>query len=297
MKKKWVINLNDVPANSTIERFILLNTDIKKQIELFSKRHDPNYLSLPLEFDLEKLNRELIEAKHQVGTFSFKYSGRTTDFESYQSTALTWNPEAIDRLSDNPHQSALGSTKYNNGNSQFYENYGADKNTYGDTYSFNKRTPISETGRLKTFLDTFKRSLIRSRISIIKAQSPESLELKYLWHQDESVFINLRVNVPTQSNDNYVIQFLEENPGAEAQISEFTLEPGKAYVYNTQKFHRPYCKNLNDTDRINIICGVSPWFDYNQETNQWVSNEFYGEMHPFDMFLQGHISSAFGKLK
>lgn len=296
MKKKWVINLDEIPADSTVEKFIVTNTDILKYIQHFSTKRDTDYLSLPLEFDTTGLNQAIIEAQKNVGSFSFKYYGRETDFESYKSTALTWNPRAVDNLSDNPHQAALGSTKYNNGNSQFYEHHGADKNTYADTYSFNQRTPAANSGLIKEFLDTFKRSLIRSRISVIKAQHPETQDLKYLWHQDESVFINMRVNIPTQSNEHYVIQLLENSSG-EATISEFSLTPGNAYIYNTQKLHRPYCKELNETDRINLICGVSPWFDYNQETNQWISNDFYGEMHPFDMFLQGHISSAFGKLK
>lgn len=297
MKKKWVINLADIPADSTVEKFIVTKTDIQKHIQHLSAGYNTDYLSLPINFDCKKLNQDIIEAQKSSGAFPFKYQGRETDFTSYQSTALTWNPEVIDSLSDNPHQAALGSTKYNNGNSQFYEYHGADKNTYADTYSFNKKTPIAKSGMIKEFLDTFKRSLIRSRISIIKAQHPESLDLKYLWHQDESIFINMRVNIPTQSNENYVIQLLENSASEEASISEFSLVPGNAYIYNTQKLHRPYCKQLNDIDRINLICGLSPWFDYNEETNQWVSNEFYGEMHPFDMFLQGHISTAFGKLK
>lgn len=296
MKKKWVINIDDIPADSTVEKFILHNTDIQKQIKHFEKKYQSDYLSLPIDFQLKELKQELAESIANSGTFAFKYEGRTSNYESYQSVALTWNPNAIDRLSDNPHQSALGSSKYSDGNSSFYESHGADKNTYADTYSFNQRTPISQSGHLKLLLDNFKRSLIRSRISIIKAQQPETQDIKYLWHKDESIFINLRVNIPIQSNENYVIQFLDDKNSFEPLISEFVLEADMAYIYNTQKLHRPYCKKLNDLDRINIICGVSPWFDYHHENHQWVSNEFYGEIHPYEMFLKGHISKSIGRL-
>ena len=294
MKKKWIIKLSDVPQNCTVEKYILNSTDIRNNILNLGSSSKPDYLSATLNFDYNELLNEVRESLKQYGSFYFNYKGRESQFTSYLSTALTWNPQSIDSLSNDPHQSSLGSSKYSAGNSTDYENIDAEKNSYADTYSFNKRTPISEIGLLNNLLNSFERTIIRSRISVIKANEIESTNIKYLWHQDESIFINLRVNIPVQSSENYVIQFLDEVDSV-AKISEIELAPGKAYVYDTQKYHRPFCKKISNLDRINIICGVSPWFDYHSESNSWHSNEFYGEVHPFDMFQEGHISPLISK--
>jgi hypothetical protein len=51
-----------------------------------------------------------------------------------------------------------------------------------------------------------------------------------------------------------------------------------------------YCKKLSPVDRLHLVYGVSPWFDYNREEQIWESNEFYGEVHPFEMLAQGYVS-------
>lgn len=288
MKKKWIINIDEVPQNITIEKFIRHLTDINKHIENL-KSTQPDYLSLSIDTPIDTLKKDLLLALKEINSYSFEYKGREEKFESYVSTSLTYNPQAIDNISHDPHQSGLGSKLYSEGSSDFYEASMAQKNTYADTYSYFKRTPLSHRGEIKNLLDSFERTLIRSRISIIKSGLSESTDLKYLWHKDESIFLNLRINIPIQSNENYVIQMIDDQR-ADAEIIEFELKTGKAFIYDTQKLHRPLCKNLNATDRINMICGVSPWFDYHNEQNAWISNEYYGEMHPFDMFMQGKIS-------
>lgn len=288
MKKKWIINIDEVPDNTTIEKFIRNQTDINKHIENL-KSDKPDYLSLPIQFSIESLKNNVSNSLKDIASYSFEYKGREERFESYVSTSLTYNSRAIDNLSNDPHQSGLGSKLYSEGSSNFYEATSAQKNTYADTYSYVERTPLAHCSEVKKILDSFERTLIRSRISIIKSGASESTGLKYLWHKDESVFMNLRVNIPIESNENYVIQIIDEQK-TDSEIHEFQLIPGNAFVYDTQKLHRPLCKMLNSTDRVNMICGVSPWFDYKVEQRAWVSNEYFGELHPFDMFLQAKIS-------
>ncbi len=288
MKKKWIINIDEVPQNITIEKFIRTLTDINKHIEHL-KSKTPDYLSVPINFSIEALRSDLLSALKDIASYSFEYKGREEKFESYVSTSLTYNPSAIDNISSDPHQSGLGSKLYSEGSSNFYEATAAQKNTYADTYSYFERTPLSNHGEIKILLDSFERTLIRSRVSIIKSGLSESTDLKYLWHKDESIFLNLRVNIPIQSNENYVIQMIDDQK-SDSEIIEFQLKTGNAFIYDTQKLHRPLCKTLNTTDRINMICGVSPWFDYHEEQKAWISNDYYGELHPFDMFMQGQIS-------
>ena len=36
---------------------------------------------------------------------------------------------------------------------------------------------------------------------------------------------------------------------------------------------------------------VLGWFDFDQDSQTYYANEFYGEMHPFDMLAKGHVIS------
>jgi hypothetical protein len=291
VKKTWVIKISDVPANSTIEKFILSNTDILDQIQNFDPHIYSHEKTVKFSFKFNELIADTEEAIQRFGVFPFHYKEGTKVFSSYLSSSLTWNPKAIDSVSADPHRSTLGSSHYQSGNSDFYEKIDALKNSYADSYGFLERTPLANFKSIKTLLDSFERTLIRSRLSVLKAESEESTKLNYLWHKDESIFLNLRINIPVISNENYVIQYID----ASEEIKEFQLQPGKAYCYNTQLLHRPFCKNLNSSDRINIICGISPWFDYCPDSKTWSSNEHYGVTHPFDMLKNQCISPYFGE--
>lgn len=89
------------------------------------------------------------------------------------------------------------------------------------------------------------------------------------------------------------MQILKEEEGETLQFDEFFMETGRAYVYDTHKFHRAVCKKIEKFDRIHMICGVSPWFDFDESTQCWKSNEYYGKIHPFDMLKEGLVSPVF----
>jgi hypothetical protein len=38
-----------------------------------------------------------------------------------------------------------------------------------------------------------------------------------------------------------------------------------------------------------VILGFNPWFDWVAEEQAWVSNEYYGKIHPLDMLTEGLI--------
>lgn len=285
--KKWIIPLVDIPANTTVERYIFDNTDLADQIKKFNKKKP---LATKIDFNFKALQEDVVNALRDVQLYSFSYSKSQNKLDSYQSCSLTWNPLAIDKISNDPHQASLGSSIYSFGSASLCQSQPTLKNSYADSYSFIERTPIANSRSIKDFLDSFKRTLIRSRISKICANSPETTSPEYSWHNDESIFTNLRVNIPIISNEHYAIQIMDRASEFQVSIDELSLIPGSAYAYDTELLHRPYCKKLNDVDRINMVCGVSPWFDYKKTENAWVSNEFYGELHPFDILAQGHIS-------
>lgn len=291
MVNKWVIKLQDVPANSTIENFIISNTDINEQIKKFTD-YNSHYIKIPLHFNVEELATDTIAALADIKMYPFQYKDVEKVFNSYLSASLTSNPDSIDKLSDDPHQSTLGSTRFAHGSADYYSTNPGERNSYADTLAFSQRTPLSQYKSLGKFIDSFKRTLVRSRVSKILGSDQESTHQSYLWHKDESIFLNLRINIPVQSSLDYVIQVMSEDPQDPYQLKleEFALLPGYAYAYNTQLPHRPFCKKQNSLERINIICGISPWFDFDSMEGVWRSNDFYGQVHPFDMLKNGLIT-------
>lgn len=291
VKGKWIIPLENIPADTVIHQYILQNTDIQNQIARFDNYQSADYIECPIHVNMDLLEASVKEGLKKFGQHQFAYKDQTKILKSYLSTSLTFNPDAIDKISDDPHKATLGSTQLQFGSASEYDNTKTARNTYNDTLAFKELTPLAQFAEIKNFLSTFKRTLIRSRISSVMAGMDEATKLDFGWHNDENIFLNLRVNIPIQTSANYLIQILSGS-AQDAQISEFELKRNFAYVYNTQKYHRPYCKQLDSLDRINMICGISPWFDYDLASKAWISNEYYGEMHPFDMFQKGHITSA-----
>lgn len=288
---KWVIPLSQIPDDIAIHYYLYQKTDIQEKIALFRNHKLPDFLALPLSVDFPLLEASVKEAIDLYGLHRFLYSSEMNDAQSYVSSSLTWNPQAIDKVSDNPHLATLGSSKLKFGSASQYEGKSTERNTYNDTFSFKEKTPFANHGAIKKLLDSFQRTLVRSRVSTILAGSEEATKMDFCWHNDELVFINLRVNIPIQTSPNYVIQIISGSQDESLNITEFELKKQFAYVYDTNKYHRPFCKKLDTVDRINMICGVSPWFDFDDESQSWVSNEFYGELHPFEMFKEGHIST------
>lgn len=156
------------------------------------------------------------------------------------------------------------------------------KNGYFDTYGFRKLTKAAKHGALGDLLTKkFKRSLVRSRVAIVNAQAWMPKMKDYMWHYDEPLYLNLRINVPLTTTNNYVFEIKD--------VGEFQFIPGYSYCWDTTIVHRVFARLPEKSTRTNLVIGSSPWFDYNEEQNAYVSNEFYGEMHPFDMLVNGHI--------
>lgn len=291
VRGKWVIQLDKISNETVIHNYILEHTDFRVKIDSFKNFKTSDYLSLPLNFNIDSLKKSVEEAIDIYGLHAFSYQGHKTEENAYISASLTYNPDAIDKISDNPHEATLGSTSMGYGSASLYSKELSKRNTYTDSMSFVVRTPFSLHGEIKNLLDSFQRTLVRSRVSVLKGSREEAKKFNFGWHNDELVFTNLRVNIPVISSPDFVIQVISGMTDDQIQITEFGLEPGKAYVYDTNKNHRPTVKKTTDANRVNLICGVSPWFDFDKENKVWISNEYYGELHPFEMFSQGYISN------
>ena len=101
---------------------------------------------------------------------------------------------------------------------------------------------------------------------------------------EKTVFENLRINIPIKTDETFMFQLLGKPPEH--------LEYGNMYSWDTNLAHRVFPTTDDVNRRVHLVLGFSPWFDYNEEEDSWTSNEFFGELHPIDMLLNGHVHDS-----
>lgn len=147
------------------------------------------------------------------------------------------------------------------------------KNTYSDAMSFNKLSPACNQGYLGEIFNSIPRTLVRGRIVTMKHGNLH-------WHRDEHIYINFRINIPLYLDTSTIIK---------TKTSRMVMHPGYMYSWDTGE---PHCVERVREDvqkRVNIVFGISPWFDWNEEDQSWESNQYYGEVHPIDMLHEGFL--------
>jgi hypothetical protein len=158
-------------------------------------------------------------------------------------------------------------------------------NSHYDTYALSYRTPASQFEYLGKFLDSCKRTMIRSAVRIIYADRPGQVGEEKLagvrWHRDESMFENLRVNIPLVTDPIFVL----EQQGYPPEH----LEAGYAYSWNTDLLHCAYATEKLPKHRIHLMLGFSCWWDFDEASGTWTQNEFFGQKHPKDMLIDGDV--------
>ena len=293
------IALAAVPEAKTFMHYVRDRSDYARLCESVRPARDyPGLLALRLPADyVEKLRAAALRAIGRYGVHGWLSSQGRITAGAYDSMSLTYNPDLQDPEITDVHQSTLGTSV--NRQDEFY--YGTTrkvtvlKNSYFDTYGFRVQTPAARTGFLGEFLDACKLSLIRSRLSILRSGSGRRLPFSFGWHRDESVFENLRVNIPLVGSPEYLLQIEQrrEKPAARSRsmITRY-MEPGYAYVWDTHKPHRVYEAKRSAIDRVNLVLGFSSWFDYDAKRDAWRPNEHYGRKHPFDIVCEGGLHPA-----
>jgi hypothetical protein len=239
-----------------------------------------------LNYPVGALQQAAEQALTQYGSYGWLSSqGRSRS--SYQSLSLTHNPNICDPAVTE-FNSTLGSSFIGN-QSFFYGNVrtwlklrGRMKNSYYDSYAFNQPNTVARE-QFGEFFGHFKRTLIRSRMSVIRAHALDSANPDYLLHRDEPVYENIRINIPLTQSPKHYLQYRGQ---------DINLKLGQAYTWDTNQPHRVH--GIDGTDRINLVLGFSPWFDYDAEQQAWASNEYYGECHPIEMVQQGWVSNIVG---
>lgn len=231
-----------------------------------------------------------VESKYQPVSFASS-SGKGDG--SYENVSLAYNSAHA----GDPHHSTLGSTQIAMrdlyyANDRSIADVGTLRDSYYDTYGFRHPTPAAreELGFLTSRL---KRSLIRSRLSIIRKGHAAPSTFSWGWHKDEPVFENLRINIHVTDSDLHRIQIMREDrmPTTpwDAAIAEHRFEVGYGYSWDTHLPHRACAVEAPSYDRAAIVLGVSPWFDYDADADEWRPNEFFGRKHPLQMLLDGDV--------
>jgi hypothetical protein len=247
------------------------------------------------DIELNELILSTYSAMDKYGSWNYRL-GMTNDKvrhdAGYGGIGLTYNPHHNELEGSDIHEQVQGNpnpakglknpfTKLNKTDNKLY----ATSNSHYDTYSLSYRTPASKHEYLGKFLDSCKRTMVRSAVRIIYADQEGPVgDGKYAgvtWHRDESMFENLRVNIPLVTNPIFVLEQEGRTP--------VHLEAGYAYSWDTNISHRAYATTKKPRHRIHLMLGFSCWWDFNEETGAWSQNEFFGKKHPKDMLVDGDV--------
>ncbi len=281
------IKAADVPDTMTVFAFLARQTPYRAALRAMVEQHKAyRFIEMDLGTSLvDSLRSSVLDAIATFGQASWHRADGNSS--TYGGFSLAYNPNHRDSL--DPNSSSLG-TPQNAGDKFFYNQRDRNrpiKDSYFDTYGFRYRTPASRHSDLGRFLDDLRAPLVRSRVGIIYGDRVDATDQNYLatagWHRDEPVYENLRVNIPLQTDPNFVFEIEGEAPRH--------LEVGKAYSWDTHIPHRVYCRGPTKLARIHLVLGVSPWFTYSQSDDSWEPNEFFGKVHPFELLRTGRIHS------
>ena len=225
-----------------------------------------------IEYDLEELGLPSVnqildgvkKIESKVGLHSWR--GKTRP-QHYKGFGLTYNPDFKDKTSN----------RYNQvwGSDLLDQYYGAEKgsytkdkkNTYYDTFGFRKVDKVIQE-HLGFLIDKFNFHMARSRVAYIFGYGQEPNDRG--WHVDEPTCKLLRVNIPIQTSDEYIM---------ETKNKSYKLELGKVYLWNTMLPHRPAIIKKVETKqpRINVVIGLTPWLEYDNKKDIYTKNKYFGK--------------------
>lgn len=246
---------------------------------------------VPIPLSREYLTSACLEVERRYGLRGFVSSEGVDADPEYANISLTCNPD----MPGDPNYGTLGTDKLTK-REHYYATpetlakIGGARDSYYDTYGFCAPTPAA-TENLGELTRLFKRSLVRSRMSVIRGGRSAPAGFFWGWHKDEPVYENLRVNIHVTDSPEYAIQNMtvDEMPAGptDSRIVEHQYEAGYGYSWDTNLPHRACAVTVPNHDRIALIYGVSPWFDL--VGGEWVPNEFFGKKHPLQMLLDGDV--------
>lgn len=273
--------IKDIPSSMTVTDYIKTNSDYLELARTVKPKNVPRGTKSLIfdapEIDYASIYASILEACSIYGEYGWQT--KLTESKIYTGFSLMHNPNHLDV--ENKHRSTLG-TKTMLDFTKYKDNINK-KNSYADTLSFRLRTDASKHGKLGEFLDTIGLSLTRGRLSTVNADKfiNDAQLNAYGWHYDESIFENLRLNIPVHTDEIFLFQIEGEEP--------VHLNTGRAYTWDTAIPHRIFATEIANKKRTHLVIGMSPWFRYIPEEDAWETNEYYGVKHPFDIMIEGGV--------
>lgn len=285
-----MIATSAIPDQETIFGHLSRRFDLEAAARPFLNRH-PGLQRYDLRIDLPALETACREVIAGCGLRGFRNTADDGAHPAYGSLSLTCNPD----VAGDPHSATLGSAHLRTG--QYF--YGTAttaaqmpklKGDYYDGYGFRQLTPAANHGALGKVLHGFTLPVIRSRLSVIAGNNPKATDDSYGWHRDESIFHNLRLNIPIWTAPEYLLEIETVLPKPEpgsTTIQRHHLGLGSAWSWDTNRPHRVFASCVTAQSRCHLVIGLAPWFHYDAENDTWSPNRWFGRVHPHDLIAEG----------
>ena len=216
---------------------------------------------------VDKILKGVKEIEAKIGLIGWRTKGTTS--EKYKGFGLTYNPTFFDK-SESRYSQVWGSPLLHQvyGLKKGAGDHTQLKDTYHDTFGFRKIDDVIQE-HLGFFLDKFNFHISRSRVAYLFVYGEEPNSDKG-WHVDEPTSQLLRVNIPLQTSDEHAIEWNNK---------VYQLEVGKAYLWNTRIPHRVTMVKKVETKepRINLVLGLTPWLNYDTNTDIYTPNKYFGK--------------------
>lgn len=277
------IYVDEIPDTETVDGYISRLTKSDEKWYRISREFKETTLEFKiLDYDPKLLADSVLEALDKFGFNGWQTKESTNT--RYGGLSFVSNPSHINN--DSSTSNTLGTVAIES--ADYYDPSKTKdkilKNTYYDSWGFTEPTELANFKYVGDFLRyRQQRTLIRSRLAVMKA-GPWTDDMKRLaWHRDEPIYQNLRINIPIITTKEYLFQLEDNEPEH--------LSVGNAYTWDTRRPHGVFQSGTTTEDRIHFVLGYNPWFDFDPVNMCWIQNEFWGK-HPFQMLLDGDIFSG-----
>lgn len=268
-----------IPADKTVIDYIKGQCDWEGALKAVGSKYQP-HLSVPnLTVDPQALLREVYELYREVGAVSWQSQNNLNLY----GLSLSYNPE---HPKGEWKKASFGHPRYTTYSKyDYFKVVSADvenrvKGDYLDSLGFKLLLPeIEQKAALSNLFKSFKLPIVRVTARTINgALTYPTIPGDGGLHTDDSPFEVLRINLSLSNNGDFGLQYLDHPP--------IFTKAGGNLVVNTDVKHRAFMAKQNDFNRTNLIIGVTPWLNYNQERDEWSLNEYFGRLHPYDIINQ-----------
>jgi hypothetical protein len=275
-----MIHTTSVPSDCTIVDYLRLATKWDAAKANLGDRFEPDLQIPGLAFKPCTLADELSDLLISLGPILWRSK---TDLTVY-GLSLSYNP-------DHPREcwpsGSFGHERYRA--CRPYDYYKAVehdtqhrvKGDYLDSYGFRCLLPeIAHYPALKKILSGFSVPLVRTTIRVLNGLicRPNAHGDSGM-HRDDSPFEVLRINLCVTNNGSFGYQYRGLSP-------RYPM-PGNHWVVNSDHDHRVAVSKKSNFQRIHLVIGLAPWFDYDASADAWLPNQWFGNKHPYDMAREG----------